>query len=507
MPLRLSSHSRIDASRLCVSVGVVALAGMFWPARTLAALAAAPEADVTSSRAAPSNEETFGQIYSEHLEAPGKTIPTKRPAYQLTRWQEDWRALANSSRKKDVFDPLKYIPLAPNGFAHLTLSGQLREEFVGQSSTLSGHSSAEYDLHRLYLGADLHLGNARAFVEVANVEAPGERSPLAPTERDDGDLQLAFVDYRLYLGPTLTVPKIGRQEIIYDTTQRFLGLREGPNNRQAFDAARADVKVYDLAFSAFAGRPVAYAEGAFDDHANHGVTFSGLNVTHQIGPDAQSLYFYHYGNEVGHFGAVIGPEHRDSLGSRVAGHWRGFDYDIEGVRQTGTVGHAAIDAWAVGSVAGYTVDTIWSPRFGIQYDQASGDADPRDRKVETFNPLFGKGAYFTEAPIAGYSNVRHLKGSLSVRPSAADTFTLAYASLEKETPHDVVYLTPLIPQPITGKMAGTHTGDYVQLLAAHQFNEHFSLSGEAVHFAAGNELRRVGGHSVDYVKIVVNFLF
>ena len=84
---------------------------------------------------------------------------------------------------------------------------------------------------------------------------------------------------------------------------------------------------------------------------------------------------------------------------------------------------------------------------------------------------------------------------------------MGFATLAKQTAHDVVYLTPLIPQARTADMVGTHTGDYVQLLAAHQFNQHLSLSGEAVHFAASNALRAVGGHDVDYLKIVANFLF
>ena len=488
-------------------VAVVAFISASHPAFGQATAAAQDTASRTAGGAPPSNEETAGQIYSEHLEPPGKTLPTTRPAYQLTRWQEDWRALADPAKRTDIFDPLKYIPLAPNGFAHLTLSGQLREDFVGQSSALSGGPSADYELHRLYVGADLHVGEARAFVELGNVEAPGERKPLAPTERDDADVQLAFVDYRLYLGPTLTVPRIGRQEIIFDTTQRFLGLREGPNNRQAFDAARVDFKVLTLSFSAFSGRPVDYIEGPFDDHPNHAVTFSGYNLTHQLGADAQSVYFYRYTNELAHFGAVVGPERRDSIGSRVAGRWGGFDYDFEGMRQTGSVGSAVVDAWAVGFVAGYTIKTTWSPRLGLQYDEASGDSNPRDGRIETFNPLFGKGAYFTEAPITGYSNVRHLKGSVSLRPSKKDTFTVAFASLGKETAHDLVYLTPLIPQPRTADMTGTHTGDYVQFLGAHQFNAHFSLSGEAVRFAASDDLRRAGGHDVDYLKLVANFLF
>ena len=400
MPLSQTAAPQPHIAALLASAAVLALAVTLNGTSAWAQDNAAAEQPVsrTPGGAPPSNQETAGQIYSEHLEPPGKALPTQRPSLQLTRWQEDWRALADPEKRVDPFDPFKYIPLAPNGFAHLTLSGQLREDFVGQGSTLSGGSSADYELHRLYLGADLHVGEARAFVELGNVEAPGERKPLAPTERDDADLQLAFVDYRIYIGPTLTVPRIGRQEIIYDTTQRFLGLREGPNNRQAFDAARIDFKVLTFSLSAFDGRPVDYVEGAFDDHPNHAVTFSGYNLTHQIGPDAQSIYYYRYTNDLAHFAGVLGPERRDAIGSRAAGRLGGLDYDFEGMRQTGSVGSAPIDAWAVGFVAGYTLKASWAPRLGLQYDEASGDSNPHDNRVSDLqSPLWQRRLFHRSA--------------------------------------------------------------------------------------------------------------
>jgi hypothetical protein len=38
-----------------------------------------------------------------------------------------------------------------------------------------------------------------------------------------------------------------------------------------------------------------------------------------------------------------------------------------------------------------------SPRLGLKVDGASGDRHPGDGRVETFNPLFPNGYYFTLA--------------------------------------------------------------------------------------------------------------
>ena len=73
---------------------------------------------------------------------------------------------------------------------------------------------------------------------------------------------------------------------------------------------------------------------------------------------------------------------------RYTGKIAAADWDMETMYQTGHVGDKTIAAWAVGSMLGYTLDTPWTPRFGLQVDAASGDRHLNDGRVETFNPLF-----------------------------------------------------------------------------------------------------------------------
>ena len=65
-----------------------------------------------------------------------------------------------------------------------------------------------------------------------------------------------------------------------------------------------------------------------------------------------------------------------------------------------------IRAWAVGSLSSYTfADIGWTPRLGFQFDAASGDSNPHDNVLQTFNPLFPNGYYFTLAGYTGYTNL------------------------------------------------------------------------------------------------------
>ena len=334
----------------------------------------------------PSQRESSGESFDRTPENEPSAPPTARPKYQLTRWLEDWRALQDPAKRTDAFDPLKFIPLDTAGRTHLTLSGQLREElYANDGSVLSGPGDA-YGLHRIYLGADLHVGQARVFAELANTLALDKRSPLLPVDEDRLDLQLLFADYRLDLGgDAQLIGRVGRQEFAFDPTQRFVGTREGPNNRQAFDAVRVNLKAKSLYVSAFASRPVVYRPGGLDDTRNRDVSFSGVYVTHSASGQTQSRYVFGYGNDAARFGAVTGRERRTAVGARLAGRADGVDYDLEGMLQRGTFAGARIRAWGIGSVAGYTFAKVaWAPRLGVQLDLASGDRDPADGTVGTF---------------------------------------------------------------------------------------------------------------------------
>ncbi|RZM31800.1 MAG: hypothetical protein EOP67_31105, partial [Sphingomonas sp.] len=69
--------------------------------------------------------------------APATEIATSYPAagggegantngYNLSRWAEDWRGMADPAKRNDPLDRLKFLPLDSNGDVYLTLSGELR---------------------------------------------------------------------------------------------------------------------------------------------------------------------------------------------------------------------------------------------------------------------------------------------------------------------------------------------------------------------------------------------
>ena len=169
-----------------------------------------------------------------------------------------------------------------------------------------------------------------------------------------------------------------------------------------------------------------------------------------------SAYYARFTQDNAHYLSVSGNERRDSFDVRIYAKTNGFDGDLEVMGQTGSIGNDDIGAWAVGSLSGYTFANIWwTPRLGFQFDAASGNSNPHGNVLQTFNPLFPNGYYFTLAGYTGYSNLIHLKpavvaaaksllGSMSAdrRVCAPNQLVLLYRTGSVGSANDINRLDP-----------------------------------------------------------------
>jgi hypothetical protein len=149
--------------------------------------------------------------------------------------------------------------------------------------------------------------------------------------------------------------------------------------------------------------------------------------------------------------------------------------------------------------------TPWTPRLGIQLDAASGNKNPNDHQLNTFNPLFPNGYYVTLAGYTGYVNFIHLKPSVTVHPTHSLQLIADIGMQWRETTADAVYLQPNIPVADTAGQPGRYTGTYGQLRADYILTSHISLALEVVHFTIAESIRDAGGHDSDYVGAEFKF--
>src|SRR5262249_8129315 len=323
------------------------------------------------------------------------------------------------------------------------------------------------------------------------------------------DLRQAFVAYHdEFAGGEFKI-RVGRQEMAFDL-QRFVSIRDGPNVRQAYDAAWADWERAPWRLIAFWSRPVQYRhQHPFDDFSDWDFQYGGFRVErNDVGPGALSAYYSRFKENGANYLDASGDEVRHILDVHYAGALAGFDWDLEAMGQTGRVGGKSVRAWAFGSRSGYTFSPFaWSPRVGLPVDAASGDRRPGDDTLGTFNPLFPNGYYVTLAGFTGYVNFVHLKPSISIKPIDSLTLLAAVGLQWRETVEDPVYVQPDNPVAGTAGRSGPWTGIYGQLRADWAITANLAGALEAVHFHVGDVIQRAGGHDSDYLGIELRFGF
>jgi hypothetical protein len=441
---------------------------------------------------------------------PVTTCDAKRPTVLFNRWQEDWSVLANPCVPRAPLDGLKYMPLGGDQASYLSLGANLRERLEVNNAALfgvGGNHGDTYLLQRAEVHADIRLGDhLQIFGQIEDAQPYG-RDSVSPVDKNPLDLEQAFVTYVGALGGGTFKFRLGRQEMAFDL-QRFISVRDGPNVRQAFDGLWTDWEIQRWRFIAYATQPVQNRDASnFDDVSNRHLTFSGVRFERQgVGPGDLSGYYSRYNRDNAHFIDATGNEHRDVFDLRYTGKTGQVDWDVETMLQSGHVGNSTIGAWALGSLAGYTFsDVPGTPRAGIQIDAASGDRHPGDGRIGTFNPLFPNGYYFTLAGYTGYSNLIHVKPSITLKPASNLSLLAAVGFQWRATTADAVYAQGSVPVPGTAGHGSLWSGMYVQLRADWTIAANLIGSVEAVHFQVGDAIRAVGGSNADYIGVELKY--
>jgi hypothetical protein len=437
-----------------------------------------------------------------------------RPAIKSHRFDEDWRVLCDPAARTMLLDPLKCIPLDADGFFKLTIGGELRERFEAVRNPGFGldQSSDHVFLHRALLHGDLHLGDAlRVFVQVGAFQQNGREGERSPTDVDRLDLTQAFVDLGL---PTPGDGRItlrgGRQEMSFGAS-RLVSVRESPNVRRSFDGGRAFWTGGGYRVDAFYARPLRLDEGTFDDRVNNAETLWGVYGTGPVPslPGLKAdLYYLGYERQNARFQTGTADERRYTPGLRLFGERDGFDWDIEGVYQFGDFGQNDIRAWTIASDVGVTLDKVaLQPRLGLKADVASGDTDPNDGTLGTFNALYPKFPYFSEANLITPANVMDVQPSLRLQLTSSLEAEVGWDVLWRQTTDDAIYEPPLVAVAGTAGQGSRFIGHQAIVGLDWQATPNLSVASQYVHFTPGDTLRNVGGRSVDFVFASVAFKF
>lgn len=354
-------------------------------------------------------------------------------------------------------------------------------------------------LHRAMIHADLRVGDeVRAFVQLGAFRASGREAPGPPTDRNALDFTQAFVDVSLPLGDGRATLRGGRQEVDFGSS-RLISVREGPNVRRTFDGVRAFWSSGPTRVDAFYLQPVAIKPRLLDDSTVDSEALWGVYATTPVaGALKADLYYLGTRRERAQFAIGTADERRHSIGARLFGDSGGFDWDIEGVVQFGSFGNADIAAWTIASDIGFTfTDLPLTPRLGLKADSASGDANAADATLGTFNALYPKFPYFSEANLIAPANVIDLHPSVDLTLSPNLSVQLGWNGLWRQTTQDAIYMPPLTP--IAGSIGGERFIGHQAIVGARwSVTDRVTISAQDVHFEPGNTLDQLGGSEVDF---------
>jgi hypothetical protein len=434
--------------------------------------------------------------------------------YSLNRADEDYSYLRAAPRT-DLWDPIKYLPLNDTGSWYLSLGGEARERFEYYNNPNWGKDPQDggYFLQRYFLHGDLKLGShLRFFSQLQSSLESGRAGGPRPTDRDELDLHQAFLDVKLDLPDhaALTL-RSGRQEMAYGS-QRIVSVREGPNVRQSFDGFRLMYRSAGVSIDGFATRPVQTKRHVFDDGPDNSKALWGgyAVVPFPLLPEGNlDLYYLGSYRSRAAFDQAAARETRQSAGTRL---WRTaapLDYNFEALYQWGSFGNGDIRAWTVASDTGYTLTAYpLRPRLGLRADIASGDADPAGKDLQTFNPLFPKGAYFSEAGLIGPANFIDLNPCLDLHPAEHLTLILDWDFFWRESTRDGLYNNAVVLVRSGKTSDARYVGSMSQAQLYWDIDRHLSLVGIYGHFFAGSFLKQSGpGKDIDYLTTWLSYKF
>lgn len=428
--------------------------------------------------------------------------PWQPPTLTNTRYDEDWGKLANPDNRAGCWtEDFKHIPLG--GDAWLSTGIELRARSESYRNNLRGGADAPNDSYlwlRAIPYADLHVGKFRAFVQPIAAYAVGVAPSAGPIDQSRIDLLQGFAQAEI--GPVTL--RAGRQMLSLGT-ERIVGTRYGPNVPLAFDGARADVRIGQATVSLLAVKPVQPGLASFDDATSDTKALWGA---YAVLPGLD-IYYLGYRNRLARFGGITGRELRHSIGLRSHGKRGDWRWNVEGLYQFGTYDGQRIAAWTLGTEVGRDFPTLpLSPAATLRFNIVSGDRDPADGHLGTFNALFPKGKYFGELSPIGPTNIVSVNPRIGFDLGGGVSASVAAMAYWRYSQGDGVYDIPGNLIRAAGNSDARFIGEEAEMSVAWQASPEWELSTSFSAFAPGVFIRQTGpARTILMLGLESNFRF
>ena len=439
------------------------------------------------------------------------------PSYQNLRYQEDWSVLRGVDESSPSKRPLKFIPLNEKETVFLSIGGQARGRLETWSNFGFGGAGSREDtfgLLRLRFHGDLIAGrHFRFFAEGKSALATSRDLPggLRTLDVDTIALQNAFLDFSVPFQEGSFTVRSGRQELQFGK-QRLVSPLDWANTRRTFDGFRGILKQGNWRVDGFWTRFVRTQKYSFNQN-DSGSDLFGLYAIGKL-PAKLAVDFYWLGLDRNQnvWGGVSGEELRHSIGARLDGPISDtpLDFDLETAYQFGDHASRDIRAFMFASQMGYRLsDLPGAPRLTFGFDYASGDKNPLDARVNTFNQLFPLAhAYFGFIDIVGRQNIIALTPGLSLKPLNPLTLRFDLHFFWRADLNDAFYhagggiVRPADP------LLSRRVGSEMDWTLQYRMNRHTVVTGGYSHFFPGPFIKESGpAEGIHFAYIMIQYTF
>lgn len=439
--------------------------------------------------------------------AGGNALAADTCAVQMFRWYEDCSNLRSEEASLSALERLRYIPLTDSGSVWLTLGTEyrLKTEYFNAPDYYLRPADGQYTAtgERFLLHADLRTASGfRLFVQLDGATEAGRKPVDYPFDRTRPDVAQAFVDL-----PVLesTVLRVGRQELDAGGN-RLISVREAGNLRLAFDMAHLESRVAGFDAVAFYGRPVLNQPGAFDDRGNPAEKFFGGWLQRQLGPAPAgaplvNVFFFERERNRAVYEQGVAPDDRRTVGARASGATPEWDYALQASHQYGSFGVADISADGVAGDIGWHAPVVGHPRLAASFGYASGDSNPADHTLGTFDVLYPNLGYFTDAPGYYPGNTVDVQPNVTFQVTEPLKVRAGSDIIHRLSKHDAVYTTPGIPLIPGNGIGSSYVTALSYLRGDWALRPGSTLTLSYVHGDAGSLIRSAGGHPFSYLAV------
>ncbi|MDR6983441.1 hypothetical protein J2X32_002077 [Rheinheimera pacifica] len=359
------------------------------------------------------------------------------PPYERLRQDENWSEWCRDNLDSDEY---AYKCLRPTKNGLLSVGGEGRWRYAITNGANWQNATDDSDgafLQRYVVFADWRLSpSVRLYTQLYSALSAGLEQGPSPVDENRLSFQQAFFQFS---GGEHWQMTLGRQELALGSG-RLVDAREGPNVRRRYDALRLTSQVKSWQLDTFIGRPWKTSQGSFDDRLDHNQAIWGIYaVNNEYSWPKFDVYYLGYRNNEANYLQGSGEELRHTLGSRFWGTRGGLTLNWELALQFGRFNEQDIRAWTIASDTSYALRRYPFSSVGVSANVASGDKNPDDNKLGTFNPLLPRGNYFSELALLGPRNFYNIQPYLTFQPHPAVKVTTAVNFYWRLSTDDGVY--------------------------------------------------------------------